>query len=102
MQILANVAEIIIDESEEGDIKHTTWTDIFILVDLICCGAILFPVVWLVLKFTKTNHEQTPECESNRSVFHHFFFFFVLIVYELGPFVIYKMHQRPMEKPQQI
>lgn len=46
LQILANVAEIIIDESEEGDIKRTTWTDIFILVDLICCGAILFPVVW--------------------------------------------------------
>lgn len=46
LQILANVAEIIIDESEEGDIKRTTWTDIFIFVDLICCGAILFPVVW--------------------------------------------------------
>lgn len=46
LQILANVAEIIIDESEEGDIKRATWTDIFILVDLICCGAILFPVVW--------------------------------------------------------
>lgn len=46
LQILANVAEIIIDESEEGDIKRATWAEIFILVDLICCGAILFPVVW--------------------------------------------------------
>lgn len=46
LQILANVAEIIIDESEEGDKKRTTWTNIFIFVDLICCGTILFPVVW--------------------------------------------------------
>lgn len=46
LQILANVAEIIIAESEEGDIERRTWRDIFMLVDLICCGAILFPVVW--------------------------------------------------------
>ena len=25
---------------------HMTWNEIFILVDLLCCGAILFPVVW--------------------------------------------------------
>lgn len=48
IQVLANVAEIIIEESEEGDIEHRTWRDVFILVDLLCCGAILFPVVWLV------------------------------------------------------
>lgn len=46
LQVLANVAEIIIAESEEGDKEHRTWRDIFILVDLLCCGAILFPVVW--------------------------------------------------------
>lgn len=48
LQVLANIAEIIIAESEEGDIEHRTWGDIFILVDLLCCGAILFPVVWSI------------------------------------------------------
>lgn len=48
LQVLANVAEIIIAESEEGDKEHSTWRDIFILVDLLCCGAILFPVVWSI------------------------------------------------------
>lgn len=47
-QILANTANIIIEESEEGDIERRTWNDILILVDLICCGAILFPVVWSI------------------------------------------------------
>lgn len=46
LQVLANVAEIIIAESEEGAIEHRTWLDVFILVDLLCCAAILFPVVW--------------------------------------------------------
>jgi len=48
LQVVANVAEIIIAESEEGDKEHSTWRDIFILVDLLCCGCILFPVVWSI------------------------------------------------------
>lgn len=51
LQVLANIAEIIIEESEEGDIEHKTWSNVFILVDLLCCGAILFPVVWYVKLF---------------------------------------------------
>ena len=45
-QILDNIAWIIMEESEEGQSEHTKWKEIFILVDLLCCGAILFPVVW--------------------------------------------------------
>ena len=48
LQILANVAYIIIEESEEGEARHNWWREIFILVDLLCCGAILFPVVWSI------------------------------------------------------
>jgi hypothetical protein len=44
-QVLANVAYIIIEESEEGEIRRNWWKEVFILVDLVCCGAILFPVV---------------------------------------------------------
>ncbi|XP_058064342.1 protein GPR107 [Anopheles bellator] len=48
LQVLANVSEIIIAESDEGDKEYNTWTDILMLVDLLCCGAILFPVVWSI------------------------------------------------------
>jgi G protein-coupled receptor 107 len=44
--VLANVAYIITEESEAGQAAHMTWNEVFILVDLLCCGAILFPVVW--------------------------------------------------------
>ena len=51
LQVLANVALIITEETEEGEISRTVWQEIFILIDLICCGAILLPVVWLVSFF---------------------------------------------------
>lgn len=45
------MAEIILTESEEGAAEHNAWRDIFVLVELLCCGAIMFPVVWYVLYF---------------------------------------------------
>lgn len=55
LQVLANIADIILAESEEGDIEHRTWADILIMVDLICCGAILFPVVGSIKHFQEAS-----------------------------------------------
>ncbi|XP_041369140.1 protein GPR107-like isoform X3 [Gigantopelta aegis] len=48
LQILDQIAWLILEESEEGQMSYSTWKEIFILVDLLCCGAILFPVVWSI------------------------------------------------------
>nr|XP_033480605.1 protein GPR108-like isoform X1 [Epinephelus lanceolatus] len=48
LQVLANVAYIIIESTEEGSSEYYLWKEILFLVDLICCGAILFPVVWSI------------------------------------------------------
>lgn len=55
LQVLANVSYIIIEETEEGASEYTLWREILFLVDLICCGAVLFPVVWCV------SVRQTPD-----------------------------------------
>ncbi|XP_044519917.1 protein GPR107 [Gracilinanus agilis] len=48
LQVLANVAYIIIESTEEGTTEYGLWKDALFLVDLLCCGAILFPVVWSI------------------------------------------------------
>uniref|UniRef100_G1P8B0 G protein-coupled receptor 107 n=1 Tax=Myotis lucifugus TaxID=59463 RepID=G1P8B0_MYOLU len=48
LQVLANVAYIIIESTEEGTTEYALWKDSLFLVDLLCCGAILFPVVWSI------------------------------------------------------
>ncbi|CAM4676940.1 unnamed protein product, partial [Caretta caretta] len=48
-QVLANVAYII----EEATTDHGLWKQILFLVDLLCCGVILFPVVWPIRHFSE-------------------------------------------------
>ncbi|XP_078042582.1 protein GPR107 isoform X1 [Augochlora pura] len=83
LQVLANVAEIIIEESEEGDIEHKTWRDVFILVDLLCCGAILFPVVWSIRHLQEAAHTDGKAAVNLRKLklFRHFYIMIVCYIY---------------------
>lgn len=83
LQVLANVAEIIIAESEEGDKEHRTWRDIFILVDLLCCGAILFPVVWSIRHLQEASATDGKAAINLRKLklFRQFYIMIVCYIY---------------------
>lgn len=70
-QVLANVAYIIIESTEEGSSEYYLWKDILFLVDLICCGAILFPVVWSVFSFVNCASASLLLGQGRRKVFAH-------------------------------
>lgn len=46
LQVVAEVAIIILDEGTPAQDTWFTWMNILHLVDIICCCAILFPIVW--------------------------------------------------------
>jgi G protein-coupled receptor 107 len=48
LQLIDNLAMIIIEETAPGSQGFFTWKDIFRLVDIICCGAILIPIIWSI------------------------------------------------------
>ena len=48
LQVIANVALIISESTEEGNASYKKWYEITLLVDLLCCGGILLPVVWSI------------------------------------------------------
>lgn len=48
LQILDNVAMVIMDETAPGSQGWVTWKDIFKVVDIICCGAVLIPIIWSI------------------------------------------------------
>ena len=47
-QVCAEVAIVILDENTPASRSWFTWRDILHLVDIICCCAILFPIVWSI------------------------------------------------------
>ncbi|XP_012279514.1 protein GPR107 isoform X2 [Orussus abietinus] len=75
LQVLANIAEIIIEESEEGDVEHDTWRNVFILVDLLCCGPIIFPVMWSIRHLQEAAHTNGKAAINLRKLklFQHFY-----------------------------
>ncbi|XAR71587.1 hypothetical protein NMG60_11017929 [Bertholletia excelsa] len=48
LQVVANVAQVVIDETGPYGHDTYTWKQVFLLVDVICCCAVLFPIAWSI------------------------------------------------------
>ncbi|GAB2293921.1 hypothetical protein Dimus_028135 [Dionaea muscipula] len=48
LQVIANVAQVVIDEAGPYGQSTYTWKQVFLLVDVVCCCAVLFPIVWSI------------------------------------------------------
>lgn len=48
LQVMDNIAMVIVEERAPGSLGFVTWQDILHLIDLVCCVAILLPVVWSI------------------------------------------------------
>lgn len=95
LQVLANIAKIILEESEEGDAEHRTWWDIYILVNLLCCGAIMFPVVWSIRHLQEASQTDGKAAINLKKLrlFRHFYIMIVVYIYFIY-FIIYLLKVR--------
>ncbi|CAN4075854.1 unnamed protein product [Withania somnifera] len=48
LQVIANIAQVVIDENGPYNDEWVAWKQVFLLVDVICCCAVLFPIVWFI------------------------------------------------------
>uniref|UniRef100_A0A8C9WNS7 G protein-coupled receptor 108 n=1 Tax=Scleropages formosus TaxID=113540 RepID=A0A8C9WNS7_SCLFO len=83
LQVLANVAYIIIEETEEGSSDYVLWKEVLFLVDLLCCGAILFPVVWSIRHLqdaSGTDGKAAMNLEKLK-LFRHYYVMIVCYIY---------------------
>lgn len=55
LQVLANVASVVIGETGPFIKDWVTWNQVFLLVDIICCCAIIFPIVWSIRSLRETS-----------------------------------------------
>ncbi|CAG9856922.1 unnamed protein product [Phyllotreta striolata] len=83
LQILVNVAEIILEESEESSREYTTWKNLATLIDLVCLGCILFPVVWSIRHLQEASQTDGKAALNLRKLklFRHFYVMVVCYIY---------------------
>ncbi|XP_076838913.1 protein GPR108 [Brachyhypopomus gauderio] len=83
LQVLANVAYIIIEETEEGASEYAMWREVLFLVDLICCGAILFPVVWSIRHLQEASNTDGKAAMNlaKLKLFRHYYVMIVCYIY---------------------
>uniref|UniRef100_A0A8C5NXH6 G protein-coupled receptor 107 n=1 Tax=Jaculus jaculus TaxID=51337 RepID=A0A8C5NXH6_JACJA len=83
LQVLANVAYIIIESTEEGTSEYGLWKDSLFLVDLLCCGAILFPVVWSIrhLQEASATDGKAAINLAKLKLFRHYYVLIVCYIY---------------------
>jgi NADH:ubiquinone oxidoreductase subunit 3 (subunit A) len=79
LQILDNIAMVIIEETTPGTQGWFTWKDIFRLVDIICCGAILVPIIWSI-KHLKEASQIDGKAARNMHKLKLFRQFYLLVV----------------------
>nr|XP_039269378.1 protein GPR107-like [Styela clava] len=83
MQVMVNVAYIIMEETEEGNKSYYTWKNIVILVDILCCGAILVPVVWSIRHLQEASQTDGKAAMNlaKLELFRHFYILVVCYLY---------------------
>ncbi|KAJ4977898.1 hypothetical protein NE237_008678 [Protea cynaroides] len=55
LQVLANLASVVIGETGPFIKDWVTWNQVFLLVDVVCCFAIIFPIVWSIRSLRETS-----------------------------------------------
>jgi len=69
LQVLDNIALILLDsETEKGERKYDDWSAILHVLDILCCCAVLIPVVWQVNSLQNAledDHDDDEDKEDN-------------------------------------
>ena len=79
LQVLDNIAMIILEETAPGSQRWATWKDVLHFVDIICCCAILFPIVWSI-RHLRLAAEADGKAQHNLVKLQLFRQFYVMVV----------------------
>lgn len=83
LQVMAEVAIIVLDEDTPAARNWFTWMNILHLVDIICCCAILFPIVWSIKHLREASQTDGKAARSlhKLQLFRQFYVMVVSYIY---------------------
>ncbi|RWW02395.1 hypothetical protein BHE74_00028598 [Ensete ventricosum] len=99
LQVIANIASVVIGETGPFIRDWVTWNQVFLLIDVICCCAILFPIIWSIRSLRETSKTDGKAARNlaKLSLFRQFYivvigylYFTRIVVYALKTIASYK------------
>ena len=83
LQVLVNTAMVVVEETPPGTNGWMTWRDVLHLLDVICCCAILFPIVWSIrhLREAAEADGKALRTLNKLKVFREFYILVVCYIY---------------------
>lgn len=79
LQVLANIASIVIGETGPFIKDWVTWNQVFLLVDIVCCCAIIFPIVWSI-RSLRENSKTDGKAARNLAKLQLFRKFYICVI----------------------
>ncbi|XP_044487032.1 protein CANDIDATE G-PROTEIN COUPLED RECEPTOR 7-like [Mangifera indica] len=99
LQVVANIAQVVIDETGPYGQDWITWKQVFLLVDVVCCCAVLFPIVWSIKNLREAARTDGKAAVNlmKLTLFRHYYivvicyiYFTRVVVYALETITSYK------------
>jgi G protein-coupled receptor 107 len=83
LQVIDNIALFVIEGSAPGSRYFASWKDLFRIVDILCCGAILIPIIWSIKHLREASQIDGKAARNMRKLqlFRQFYVMVVSYVY---------------------
>lgn len=83
LQVVANIAQVVIDETSPFNQDWVTWKQVFLLVDVICCCAVLFPIVWSIKNLREAARSDGKAAVNlmKLTLFRHYYIVVICYIY---------------------
>ncbi|KAF8412067.1 hypothetical protein HHK36_000020 [Tetracentron sinense] len=83
LQVVANIAQVVIDENGPYAQDWVTWKQVFLLVDVVCCCAVLFPIVWSIKNLREAARTDGKAAVNlmKLTLFRHYYIVVICYIY---------------------
>lgn len=81
LQVLENVAYVIIEETGPAMKEFRMWNQMFLLIDIICCAAVFFPIIWSIRSLREASKMDGKAAKNLEKLTLFKQFYIVLVTY---------------------